>query len=281
MAPPQHLWVAGVDVRVEGQGDDTLLMLHGWPDTLRLWDGTVAALQDRYRCVRLTLPGFDLAGPPRSVPVDTMQQLLRDIVDAVSPGRPVTLVLHDWGCIFGYEFAHRHPQRVARIVGLDVGDHNSSAWRRAVGPKGLWRVAAYQLWLALAWVVGRFGAPRWADRLTRWQARHLRCPVPPQRMGWQMNYPYAMKWLGVAGGMAHLAPVAAAAHPMLYVFGTRKYFMFHSPEWLAAVRARAGSAVVGMRASHWLMLDRPAEFHAALRAWLDGTPLPVGTDLPV
>ena len=34
-------------------------MIHGWPDTHRLWDRQVAALQDRYRCVRFALPGFD------------------------------------------------------------------------------------------------------------------------------------------------------------------------------------------------------------------------------
>ncbi len=268
MTPLQHLQVGGVDVLVEGQGEDTLLMLHGWPDTLRLWDGTVLALQDRYRCVRFTLPGFDLAQPARAVSLDAMQRLLLAIADAVAPGRPVTLVLHDWGCMFGYEFAHRYPHRVARIVGLDIGDHHSPALRRALGPRGRRRVAAYQLWLALAWVVGRWGGTRWANRLTRWQVRQLRCPVPPDRVGWQMNYPYAMKWLGVQGGMAGLAPVAPTC-PMLFFYGTRKYFMFHSPEWLAALEARAGSAAMALRASHWLMLDMPVEFHAALRQWLD------------
>ena len=38
-------------------------MVHGWPDTYRLWDGQVEALKDRYRCVRFTLPGFDAAQP--------------------------------------------------------------------------------------------------------------------------------------------------------------------------------------------------------------------------
>lgn len=269
MTLPRRIQVDGVEVLVDGQGDDTLLMLHGWPDTLRLWDTTVQALRDRYRCVRFTLPGFDLAQPAQAMSVDAMQRLLLAVVDAVAPGRPITLVLHDWGCMFGYEFAHRHPHRVARIVGVDVGDHHSPALLRALGPRGRRQVAAYQLWLALAWVLGRMGATRWADRLTRWQAGHLRCPVLLAELGWQMNYPYAMKWLGVQGGMAGLAQVAPAACPMLFLYGTRKYFMFHSPEWLAALLAREDSAALAMRAGHWLMLDRPAEFHAAVRQWLD------------
>ena len=50
------LSVEGIDVLIEGDGPQTLLMLHGWPDTHRLWDATVDALKARHRCVRLTLP---------------------------------------------------------------------------------------------------------------------------------------------------------------------------------------------------------------------------------
>ena len=50
----ERVMVDGIEVLVEGSGPETLLMLHGWPDTLRLWDGTVQALHDRFRCVRFT-----------------------------------------------------------------------------------------------------------------------------------------------------------------------------------------------------------------------------------
>ena len=51
--------INGTEVWLQGQGDEVILMLHGWPDTRALWDGTVAALQDRATCARLTLPGFE------------------------------------------------------------------------------------------------------------------------------------------------------------------------------------------------------------------------------
>ena len=52
--------VQGIPIYVEGEGSETIVMVHGWPDTYRLWDDTVAHLKDRYRCVRFTLPGFDV-----------------------------------------------------------------------------------------------------------------------------------------------------------------------------------------------------------------------------
>ena len=51
--------VQGTEVWIEGQGAQNILMIHGWPDTHKLWDGTVQALQGQYRCVRFTLPGSE------------------------------------------------------------------------------------------------------------------------------------------------------------------------------------------------------------------------------
>jgi hypothetical protein len=45
LPPIQRLNVQGVEVQIEGQGTETLLMLHGWPDTLALWNDTVQALR--------------------------------------------------------------------------------------------------------------------------------------------------------------------------------------------------------------------------------------------
>ena len=112
--------VNGTEVWLQGLGDEVVLMLHGWPDTRALWDGTVAALQDRATCARLTLPGFESG--PAATSLDDMCQLLRQIVDRISPDRPVTLMLHDWGCFFGYQFYMRHPELVASIIGVDIGD---------------------------------------------------------------------------------------------------------------------------------------------------------------
>ena len=68
----ETLQIDGIDVLIEGEGTHTVLMLHGWPDTPALWDSTVAALQDGYRCARLALPGYDLSRPPRPMPVVQM-----------------------------------------------------------------------------------------------------------------------------------------------------------------------------------------------------------------
>jgi cis-3-alkyl-4-acyloxetan-2-one decarboxylase len=259
--------IQGTEVFIEGQGAQTVVCIHGWPDTYRLWDGTVQALQDRYRCVRFTTPGFD--GPPqgkaRSL-ADITAHLLT-IVDAVSPQQPVTLLLHDWGCVFGYELAARHPGRVARIVAVDIGDVRSSAFLRSLSVGQKLTIMFYQVWLAKCWVLGRFVNAWFASYLTRLMARLMRCPAEPQSIHWYMNYPYAMTWLGLGGGLRGLASFKPHC-PMFFFYGKRKPFMFHSKPWLDTLATRPGSAAMGLDAGHWVMLDQPQAFNAAVGDWL-------------
>ena len=52
--------VGDVDVYIEGKGNDTIVMIHGWPDTFRLWDDLAAELAKKHVCIRFTVPGFDI-----------------------------------------------------------------------------------------------------------------------------------------------------------------------------------------------------------------------------
>jgi hypothetical protein len=54
------------------------------------------------------------------------------------------------------------------------------------------------------------------------------------------------------------------------VYGERKPFMFHSPEWLAHVASAPGSDVRGLPCGHWVMISRPDPFYAQVRSWLWG-----------
>jgi pimeloyl-ACP methyl ester carboxylesterase len=259
--------IQNLEVFVEGNGPQTVLMLHGWPDTHRLWDSTVQTLAPQFQCVRLSLPGFDLEKPARPTSLADMNALLLAVVDSVSPGAPVTLLMHDWGCMFGYEFAARHPERVARIVAVDIGDHNSTSFQQSLSSRAKWQILSYQIWLALAWYLGQSVNAALGNRMTRWMARALRYRANPQAMGWQMNYPYAMQWFGLAGGFKQAAPIAPHC-PTLYIYGARKPFMFHSPAWLAELAARPGNSVQPFNTGHWVMVDQTVAFNTCVQQWL-------------
>jgi pimeloyl-ACP methyl ester carboxylesterase len=185
---------------------------------------------------------------------------LRRVVEQAGAGERVILLLHDWGCFFGYQFAMRHPELVERIVGVDIGDAGSREHRADIGWRGVLMVLAYQLWLSLAWLIG-------SDAMARWMARRIGCRTDPRAIHAQMGYAYAMRWLGVAGGFRGIKLFRPHC-PMLYLYGERKPFMFHSRAWLERLAARPGSRAIGFATGHWIMVQQPRQFNQALLDWL-------------
>jgi pimeloyl-ACP methyl ester carboxylesterase len=254
--------VADVDVHVEGEGTETIILVHGWPDTYRLWDAQVQALKSCYRCVRFTLPGFDAAKARRAYSMDELTGFLKELIERHCAGRKVILMLHDWGCAFGYEFAMRNPQMVSKIIGVDIGD--PASWRRSCTRRVMMMVMAYQVWLALAWVAGG----RIGDWMTRAMARLARCPSDALPIGSCMNYPYYLLWFGGSQSYRRQMHRFRPDCPMLFIYGRRKVFMFHAEKWADELRVREGNQVVEFDTGHWVMSEQSERFNQVVGAWL-------------
>jgi pimeloyl-ACP methyl ester carboxylesterase len=160
----------------------------------------------------------------------------------------------------------RYPQLVRRVIGVDVGDAGSRRHRHSLTLKAKAMIFGYQSWLALAWRIGG----RLGDRMARAMARALRCPVDPGTVGATMGYPYYIQWTGAYGGYRQ-AKVFKPEYPMLFIYGRRKPFMFHSPDWVEALASGPGHRVVGFDTGHWVMVQRPDEFNRTVLAWLGET----------
>ncbi len=255
--------IDGVEVVVEGAGPESIVMIHGWPDTHRLWDRQVESLRASYRCVRFTLPGFEPGHARQTYSLERVVEVIRHVVEQTCGGRPVTLLLHDFGCFFGYQFALRHPLLVKRIVGVDVGDAGSRRHLHELTLKAKLSLVAYQLWLAAAWRIG--GSV--GDWMARRMAAMARAPAEAALVSAQMGYPYYVQWAGAAGGYRK-AKLFVPACPMLFVYGKRKPFMFHSSGWADELASRPGCQVLAFDAGHWVMVAKPEEFNQAVGAWL-------------
>lgn len=254
--------VGGTQVHIRGDGQDTIVMLHGWPDTHLLWRRQVEALHHEYVCVSFTLPGFD-RGDRRDYSLADVVEKIRQVVDAVSPDEKVILLLHDWGCVFGYEYALRHSGRVKKVIGLDVGDANSQELRDSLTAAGKLMVFIYQIILAASFVCPAFPG----DAIARFMARALGAKSNPAQVHAGMSMPYAMRWFGVNGGLKDLLPVELRV-PFFYAYATRKPVMFHAPAWLRRIEATPGNRVQAFDCGHWIMLDEADAFNAAAQQWL-------------
>jgi pimeloyl-ACP methyl ester carboxylesterase len=256
----QHL--DGIDVHVEGEAAETIVMVHGWPDTYRLWDAQVAFLKSRYRCVRFTLPGFDIGKPRRAYSIEEIAEFLRRVVERVSAGGKVILMLHDWGCLFGYQFYMRHSELVSRIIGVDIGD--TKGLQYGLPQRQVLMIMAYQRWLAYAWRIGG----RIGDWMSLRMKRLLKSPSDERFIGSCMAYPYYRTWFGeYPKEMRRFKP----ACPMLFIYGRRKPVMFHTQAWLDELRKGRGNSVVEFDTGHWIMLQQPERFNQTVVDWLAAT----------
>jgi pimeloyl-ACP methyl ester carboxylesterase len=258
------LKVDGIDVLVEGEGRESIVMIHGWPDTYRLWDRQVEYFSGHYRCVRFTLPGFDNCSSRKIFSLAELIDIFRLVVEETCPDGKCILMLHDWGCVFGYQFSMRHPSLVSKIVGVDVGDAPSPRYLRSLNIKAKGMIVKYQWWLAIAWRIGG----RLGHQMTQSMAHALSAPADPKYIGSSMNYPYYIQWTGFYGSYRHLAEVAPHC-PMLFIYGARKPFLFHSAQWAEALAAKPGCRVVPFDTGHWVMYDEPQRFNEMVKAWLD------------
>lgn len=237
---------------------ETIVFVQGWPDDATLWDEHVAALSDRYRCVRLTMPNFDGRRTARwGYSTEEIVSAIEGLVREVSPERPVTLVLHDWGCFWGSIVHHRHPRLAWRVAALDIAPHVEPK------PLAMLGIIAYQWWLILAFLIGG----RIGDWMTRSLAAAMDAPMPVERINSWMNYPYRNVWRDLLAGRARgFTEGYWPRVPLLFVYGKRKPFPFHSAQWVRHVEGSSGT-VIGLDCNHWV--PKAPEFLAILVGWLE------------
>jgi pimeloyl-ACP methyl ester carboxylesterase len=101
-----------------------VLLLHGWPDSHRLWRHQVPALTDAgFRAVVPDLRGFGASDRPESVEAYALPHILGDVIgvlDHLGVGR-AHVVGHDWGAAVAWTVAAFFPDRVDHLVALSVG----------------------------------------------------------------------------------------------------------------------------------------------------------------
>ncbi|MET9112819.1 SDR family oxidoreductase [Streptomyces longwoodensis] len=111
-ARERRVRTGGIELCVAELGDadrPTVVLVHGYPDSKEVWSQVAARLADHFHVVLYDVRGHGGSTAPKPLRGGfTLEKLTDDflaVVDAVSPGRPVHLVGHDWGSVQSWEFA--------------------------------------------------------------------------------------------------------------------------------------------------------------------------------
>jgi pimeloyl-ACP methyl ester carboxylesterase len=108
----------GVNFRVTGTQEPTLIFVHGFACSLDDWDGQVKALSPRFRCVALDLPGHGASAKPATVSIATMGSAVKGVKEQINP-RAAILIGHSMGCRVIMEALLQSPSNVVGLVFVD------------------------------------------------------------------------------------------------------------------------------------------------------------------
>lgn len=105
-----------------GEGDTTVVLLHGAGDQAGTWARVVSPLIERYRVIVPDLPGHGDSEPQEGpIGVDMVLAGVEAVLDETTEGQPVVLVGNSLGGWIAFLTALDRPGQVDRIVALNGG----------------------------------------------------------------------------------------------------------------------------------------------------------------
>jgi pimeloyl-ACP methyl ester carboxylesterase len=257
-------------------GGRTALLLHGFPESSRMWEGVTSRLHAAgLRTAAPDQRGYSPGAKPAAVEAYAMREIVGDalgLLDAL--GWPVVdLVGHDWGAAVAWQLAARHPDRVRTLTAISV-PHPLALSTAMRGDAEQQERSSY---------FGLFRMPGKAEEtLLADDARQLRAmlsPMPADRVEVfvrPMTEPgaltAALNWYRAASrnDVEGLGPVPA---PTSYLWGTEDLAVARSAAELCAKYVTGPYQFVELPGvSHWVPELSPEPVADAILDRVAGTP---------
>ena len=256
----------GVRLRISDRGRDggaTIVLVHGWKQSHRLWDETIAALSGRHRVIAYDLRGMGESDKPRGrYDFDEHADDLAAVIAELAL-RDVTLVGWSMGCSVSLQY---------------LGRHGCDAVRRLVltnGPVRLTTAEGFPHAMPAALVEGVLEdlAAHWPTRERAFVAATIRDPHPEQ-VDWllsialQTPLDIALRAVREQLGLDHRETVRALPIPVLAAYGREDpYYPVALAEWIAA-NAPRGEQVIFERSAHCIPFEEGPRFRAELESFI-------------
>jgi len=113
----------GVKIHYVTKGTGPLVVLiHGFPDYWYSWRKQIPELARHFQVVAIDQRGYNKSDQPSKVEDYLMEKLVEDVLAVVDhfSQKQAVIVGHDWGGMVAWSFAMRHPDRIRRLVILNL-----------------------------------------------------------------------------------------------------------------------------------------------------------------
>ena len=260
----------GVTLEVVDEGSGpAVLLLHGFPDSSRLWRKQIPALVSAgFRAIAPDLRGFGESDRPPRVGDYVMPKILADltaVLDSLGIVR-ANVVGHDWGAVVGWALAGWHPRRADRLVAVSVG-HPKSYLRAALSSGQAIR-SLYALFFQVPGVSeAALRAGDWA-LLRRSLGRAHDFDYYLRDLSRPGALTAALNWYRANGRIDRLARHPNVSAPTLGILGSQDVVL--SRQQMAGSRRYVDAEwrFETVEGGHWLPLTRPEELNRLLLEFL-------------
>lgn len=264
-----------------GEGE-AIVFLHGNPTSSYLWRNVIPHVERQGRCIAPDLIGMgdsdklDGSGPGSYTFLEH-RHYLDGLLDALDLGDRITLVVHDWGSALGFDWAHRHPDRVAGIAYMeaiaspialdDWGPTAASFFRALRSDDGEQLVLEQNAFVELALPAGVL------RQLGDEEMAEYRRPFADVGEGRRPTLTWPRQ-LPVDGEPAEVVEIVQRCGEWMARVGIPKLFVNGDPGWILTGRARdfcrtwRAQAEVTVPGTHYLQEDSPDLVGAAISDWL-------------
>ncbi len=141
-----------------GSGDNLVILLHGFPEFWYSWRKQLLALGEHFHVVAPDMRGYNLSDKPEGVENYKIDRLVEDVVGLIDHfgAKQAAIVGHDWGGGVAWAVAQKHPERVSKLVVLQVPP--AAAWRANMSLKHLlrsWYMFFFQIPRLPEWLIAQ------------------------------------------------------------------------------------------------------------------------------
>jgi len=272
---------------VEAGRGDPIVFLHGNPTSSYLWRNVIPHVEPLGRCVAPDLIGMGDSGRlapsgPERYRLVEHRAYLDAFLDALDIRTRVTLVLHDWGSVLGFDWAHRHRDAIRGIAYMeavvrpttraDLGDDTVLMFETLRSAAGERLILEDNMYVEVA--LPRMVLRRLADREMDAYRAPFREPGEARRamLTWCREVPFDGTPRDVWDiEAAYAAWLPTTTVPKLFVNAEPGAFLVG--EKRAVCRTWPNQEEVTVPGLHFLQEDSPAQIGEALAGWLGRMPV--------
>ncbi|CAD8059025.1 unnamed protein product [Paramecium primaurelia] len=238
-----------------------LIFLHGFPDTMRLWDQTITGIQKSdVQILNISYPNYHQSQNLKfGLDFPEVVKRIRSTIEHVDNGQNLKklLITHDWGAFYGYLYDQKYPQTVDDIIALDVGAQVDLSLKSGL------LIESYQITFAIAFlltlipIIGEF----FGTLLARLYMKFiLRIPIP-QNYTAKINYPYFyfqknLLFDSILNKSKKFLYRYKPSVPVVFIYGEKKPFQFHSARWQLTLSQNADSEFIAAKTGHWIQVEQ-------------------------